>query len=239
MKNTDRCGAGLWVFGALGMVLAVALLSGCASTTYQARKAEPSGFLGDYSQLRPGQTNEALLVYVNRQANFKAYSKILLDPVRVYAASGSALGKLADEDLQRLVNYLDATLREHLKADYAFVNAPGPDVMRLRVAITEAKGAKVALDTFSTLMPIGLAVSEVKNLSTGSHSAVGAAGVECEALDSASGERLFAAVDKRVGQKMTGKFDKFEKWRTPNDAFDYWAERLQTRLAEERNKGGR
>jgi hypothetical protein len=41
----------------------------------------------------------------------------------------------------------------------------------------------------------------------------------------------------RVGRKVTGKLDKFSKWRTPNDAFDYWAERLQLRLKEERTRG--
>jgi hypothetical protein len=134
------------------------------------------------------------------------------------------------------VNYLDATLRATLKTDYALVNTPGPDVMRLRVAITEAKGAKVALDTFSTLMPIGLALSEAKNLATGSHTAVGSVGVECEGLDSQTQARLFAAVDERVGRKVTGKFDKLEKWRTATDAFDYWAQRLQNRLREERSR---
>lgn len=223
------------MFAALGMSLAASLLSGCTST-YQAREATKSGFLGNYSQLRPGQGDEALLVYVNPRANFKAYEKIMLDPVRIYATKDSSLAKLPREDLQRLVNYLGATLREHLKTDYAIVNQAGPGVMRLRVAITEAKGAKVVLDTISTLVPMSLAISEAKNLATGSHSAVGSAAVECEALDSANNVRLFAAVDERVGRKITGQLDKFEKWRTANDAFDYWAERLQTRLREERNK---
>jgi hypothetical protein len=197
---------------------------------------ETSGFLGSYSQLKAGQGDEALLVYVNPKTDFRKYSKIMRDPVRVYATKGSALAKLPKEDLQRLVNYLDATLRERPKGDYTFVTVAGPDVMRLRVAMTEAKGAKVVMDTISTLMPIGLALSEVKNVATGSHTAVGSVGAECEALDSAGNVRLFAAVDERVGRKITGKFDKFEKWRTANDAFDYWAERLQARLAEERAK---
>lgn len=236
MKESDQRCARLAVFG--GLVLAAGLLTGCTST-YQARKAEPSGFLGNYSQLRPGEADRALLAYVSPQANFKAYDKVLLDPVRVYATKGSALAKLPREDLQRLVNYLDATLREHLKKDYALVDEAGPGVMRLRVAITEAKGSKVVLDTVSTLMPIGLALSEVKNLATGSHSAIGSVGVECEALDGMSKARLFAAVDARVGRKITGKFDKFNKWHTTTDAFDYWAEHLQARLKEERSRESR
>jgi hypothetical protein len=236
MKKCGRNGVTLCVLGAVGLTLVAGLMTGCKST-YQARKAAPSGFLGNYSQLKEGKGEEALMVYVNPKADFKKYKKIKLDPVRIYATQDSSLAKLPREDLQRLVNYLDATLREHLTKDYAIVDKPGSDVMRVRVAITEAKGANVVLDTFSTLMPIGLAVSEIKNLAVGSHSAVGSVGAECEALDSMDNVRLFAAVDARVGQKVTGKFDKFDKWRTATDSFDYWAERLQTRLTEMRNKG--
>jgi hypothetical protein len=238
MKSIERIGTVRWAGVALSITLGVGLLSGCAST-YQARNAKASGFLGDYSKLRPGQGEEALYVYFNPMADFKRYTKITLDPVQVYAARGSALTKLPKADLQNLVNYLEATLRENLKKDYEIVTAPGPDVMRLRVAMTEAKGSKVVLDTISTLVPMSLAVSEVKNLATGSHSAVGSAGVECEALDSRTDVRLFAAVDARVGRKVTGKLDKFDKWHTAADAFDYWAARLQSRLSEERNKAGR
>jgi hypothetical protein len=219
---------------ALCGALVAGLPSGCVST-YQAREAERSGFLGNYSQMRPGKEGEALLVYKNPKANFKAYSKVMVDPVRAYASRESGVANVPKADLQAMVNYLSATLREKLKADYELVNAPGPGVLRVRVAITEAKGAKVALDTFSTLMPIGLALSEVKNIATGSHSAVGAIGVECELLDGLNNTRLFAAVDERVGRKITGKFDKFDTWRTAYDAFDFWADRLQTRLRAERH----
>jgi len=47
----------------MGM-LAVALGAIGCPATYQARSVKPSGFLGDYSQLRPGKEGEALLVYV-------------------------------------------------------------------------------------------------------------------------------------------------------------------------------
>jgi len=236
MKRSEQSGARSWALTALGMSLAASLLSGCTST-FQARKAPPSGFLGDYSQLRPGQGDEALLVYVNPQAQFKKYDKVMLDPVRVYASQGGALAKLPKEELQNLVNYLDATLREHLKANYAIVNAPGPGVMRLRVAITEAKGSRVVLDTISSVLPYGMALSGLKTVVTGSGTSVGRVGGEFEAVDSVSGQRLTAAVDARIGRKYTGKFDKFNKWHAAQDAFDYWAERLQTRLREERGKG--
>jgi hypothetical protein len=50
-----------------------------------------------------------------------------------------------------------------------------------------------------------------------------------------TGERLAAAVDKRVGSKYSFRFDKFSRWRATKGAFDYWAERMNTRLIELKN----
>jgi hypothetical protein len=47
-----------------------------------------------------------------------------------------------------------------------------------------------------------------------------------------SGERLAAAVDERAGRKITLRFDKFRRYHTVESAADFWAERLQQRLAE-------
>ena len=235
MKAT-RLADSMWVLVAASAVLAMGLMCGCLST-FQARTAVPSGFLGDYSQLKKGTNGQPLLVYVDPRADFTKYGKIMMDPVRMYAAKpDSDLARVSKEDQQRLVNYFDAALRQRLKADYALVAQTGPDVMRLRVAITEAKGAKVLLDTASTVTPIGLAISGLKTIATGSGTSVGSIGAEFEVLDSTTQERLAAAVDERIGRKITGKFDKFNKWRTAEDSFDYWAERVQTRLREASGK---
>jgi hypothetical protein len=130
------------------------------------------------------------------------------------------------------VNYLDATIRENLKKDYTFVDAPGTDVMRLRVAITDAEDSNVTLDTISSILPIGIALNVIQVGITGKSSFVGEAGIEAELIDSQNGKRLIAAVDRRVGAKYTGKFDKFNEWHAVTDSYDYWAQRMQTRLSE-------
>ena len=104
--------------------------------------------------------------------------------------------------------------------------------MILRVAITEAKGAKVVLDTVSSVVPFGLAISSVKAVATGQHASIGETGVELEALDSQTNKRIIAAIDSRAGRKYTFKGDKFKKWRTAIDSFDYWAALVHYRLTE-------
>lgn len=216
---------------ALGLLVMASLLSGCGATM-QARKAKPSGFLGDYSQLKQGNKGEALLLYIKTGADLGQYNKILLDPIRVYAGEGGKIAQVPRDDLRSLVNYFDAAIREQLKGDYTFVNKPGPGVMRLQVALTEAKKSVILLDVLSSVTPPGVAVNALKTVATGVPAMTGSVGAECQALDSVSGERLFAAVDERVGQKYTGKFDKFNEWRAAQGAFDYWAEQLRTRLHE-------
>jgi hypothetical protein len=220
------------LFGAV-LVLAC-MLAACA--TYQSRKVAPTTFLGDYSMLKEGGEGRAVLVYINPQADFKAYNAIMMDPVKLYASGKHEMDKLKPEDRQLILNYADATIREQLAKDYTLVNTAGPGVMHLRVAITEAEEANVTLDTISTVVPIGLALGGLAALATGEWAFTGSVGVEAEMLDSQSGTRLFAAVDRRTGAKITGKGDKFDDWHTVKDALDYWANKLRERLAEERAK---
>ena len=133
-----------------------------------------------------------------------------------------------------LADYLHTALKEQLEKDYRIVQTPGPGVIRVRVAITEAAGSKIALDLMSNVIPIGIGVTAVNRLATGTHSAVGQAGIEGEVLDSVSGERLLAAVDRRAGRKVLR--GKFGTWNDVKEAHDYWAEKLRKRLGELRAK---
>ena len=67
---------------------------------------------------------------------------------------------------------------------------------------------------------------------TGAGTGVGSCSIEFEALDSVTGERLAAGVSKRVGDKFTGKFDKFDQWSAAKNSFDYWSALFKTRLIE-------
>ncbi|OGV47074.1 MAG: hypothetical protein A2X46_09900 [Lentisphaerae bacterium GWF2_57_35] len=207
----------------------ILFVSGCAST-YSTRSVEPSGFLGDYSQMRAGAEEDVQLIYVNPQADFGRYRKIMMDPVSVYVTPDSYLRKVPKEQLSMLVNELDAAIKTQLTPHYEFVHEPQAGAMRLRIAITEAQGANVALDTVSTVVPVGLAISAARRAVFGTHSSIGKAGIEMEILDAETGQRLWAMVDERAGRKITGKFDKFSKWRTTHDASEYWADLVKERL---------
>lgn len=214
----------------LMLAIVIAIAPGC-QTPMRGKTAEQSGFLGDYSKLQPGQSGQAQLVYINPQANFAKYTKIMIDPISLMGSEDSKLANLPKEDVDALLSYLDGKLREELSKDYAIVNTAGPDVMKLRVALTEAKGARVVLNTISSVLPIGIAISVLKLAATGTHTSVGEVNVEAEILDAQTGQQLLAAMDTRAGRKVivTGNFT---KWGDVQDAFDYWAMRTRVRLEE-------
>jgi hypothetical protein len=213
--------------GVLVGTLALAMVAGCA-TTRQTRSVEKSGFLGDYSNLREGESGEAQLVYLKPGAGWATYDKIVIDPVTIWTSED--LAKVPPEDLQLLADYLDASLRHHLEKDYKIVDRPEAGALRLRVAITDAKGARAVVNTVSKIVPQLRLLTTVGGLATDTQLLVGRAGVEAELLDSVTDERLAAAVDRRAGTKaLRGGVS---TWADVQNAFDFWSEKLRTRLAE-------
>ena len=210
----------------LGLVL---ILSGCYKT-FQTRGAKPSGFLGSYSHMVKGGVDQAQYVYFNKEADFSVYDKLLIDPVTIWVSPGSDMSEVPREELDRLANFLYVALYNALKRDYTIVNKPGPNVMRLRVAITEAKESSVGLDIVSTIVPQMVILSGLKLLATGTATFVGKAAIEAELVHSLSPRyRLVAMIDERAGGKSLDGVD--SKWDDVEEAYRVWARKFRERMA--------
>jgi len=164
--------------------------------------------------------------------DFTEYKQIQIDPVVGYIGKHSRLRNISPENRQVLLNYFHATLREQLEKNYEIVEAAGPGVLRLREAVTDAQGSKVAVDTLSTVVPVGLALSALEKVALGKTLTAGTVRIEAEALDGGTGKRLAALVDERAGAKLSERLDKWSKWQDVRDAFDFWGGRLRSRLEE-------
>ena len=214
--------------------IAVLLLTSlaCAKTRQPRSDPEPQGFLGDYSQLTEGEGDEAQLRYINPSADFTQYDAVWIDSVQIWQSEKTA--ELSAEDQQMLTDTFYAALHEELSKSYRIAEGAGPGVMRLRVAITEAKGANVAGNAVTTVVPQLRILSTAGGMATDTAVVVGKAGAEAELTDSQSGVRLMAAVDERVGQKTLRTLG---KWSHVKSAYEAWAERLRERLDEYRAGG--
>jgi hypothetical protein len=215
--------------------LCVIALSACAVTEQDKPSSgstvPTSGFLSDYSELHPGSKDQALLVYFNPNARWGEYNSVLIDKVTIGFAPER---QISEHDQQTLASYYYHALEQDLSKTFAIANQPGPGVMRLRVALTDATTATPVLRTVSVIVPQARVLGAVKNLATGTYAFVGSARSEGEVLDSVSGERLAAAVDQRSGGlnlKNAGVW----QWGDAEHAMDYWAQRTAERLTELHN----
>ena len=225
------------------MIAAVLLLmlvaTGCASTQ-EAKSVEKSGFLGDYSRLKEGERStvtggsaedQALLVYKNPAADWRKYKKIQLDPVTVWVSQkDSQLKEVSPEDRQRLAALLWSKLDEQLRKDYEMTSQPGPDVLRIQAAITEAGASNAVLDTVTSIIPQTRMLSGMKSLATGVSLFTGSASVEMRATDGATGTILVEAVDRRGGTKSLSGVT--NSWNDVEEAYRYWAEKARYRLCQ-------
>ena len=209
-----------WIF--------VGFITGCA-TTKQARSVEESGFLKNYSNLHKGVGDEPLYLYDNPKANCKQYDSVIIEPVILWEGSGnSSIKELSADDREKIRGFAQAAFDEvYEKSGYKIVNQPGPNVMRVRAAITDAEKSNVLLEDATLIAPYVTAPAMALSEAKGQGLFTGALAFEMEALDSLHGDRLTATVDKRVGLL---DLRNFSAWDNARDIINVWKDRALKRI---------
>jgi hypothetical protein len=203
-------------------------------TTKQARKVTPAetgdaAILGDYGALlKKGTGDEALLTYKNPNANWRGYNKLIIMPVKFEKPDKASESDLAD--LQKLADNAFLLMNQELGQDIAIVAEPGPDTLRVEMALYNAQKKRTAMNFISGVMPIGMAINVLAVGARGKPLGVGELSGEMKVTDAASGEILAAAVDRRVGRKYQSA--QFKSWGEANDAIVYWSKRSRFVLCE-------
>ena len=226
------------IVGLVAISLLIAV-GGCASTQ-EAKSVQKSGFLGDYSRLKEGQRGsffsqgaegQALLVYKNPDADWHKYRKVWLDSVTVWVSQkDSQLKDVSHEDQKLMAASLWGKLDEQLRKDYEMTSNPGPDVLHIQAAITEAESSNVAMDMVTSVYLPAKVLLSPKSMATGVAAFAGSASVEMRVTDSATGTVLVEAVDRRGGTKSLG--GSWSSWHDVEEAYRYWAEKTRYRLCQ-------
>lgn len=185
-------------------------LTGCSMG-----KAEHSGFLGDYSKLKPEAGIEGMTVY--RAPGFDAgnYDKFVIDPIGVHFAPAATGTAVSPDDLKKLTDYFRTTLVGKLSKNYKVVDEPGAGVMRLRIAITDVKKTTAALNIHPATKLSGVGL--------------GGASVEAEGVDTVTDRRMFAFVHTRAGDRIAVAAG-LQEFGHAKQAIDFWCEKLVERL---------
>lgn len=168
-------------------------------------------------------------MYVKPGVQWSRYDSVQLDSAGLWLNENTQ--SLSAEDQQHLTDTLYGTLYRNLGAVFTVARQPGPNTLRLRVALTQAQGAKVAARVVTTVVPQLRMAGAIVGLGGDTATTVGSATVEMEILDSVTNERLAAGVDNRAGTKVLFVKRAYQTWGDVEAACDRWSSRIAWQLA--------
>jgi len=212
MMNTAR----IMLSVALGVVLT-------ASMAFAADDFTRSGFLGNpsvYDLLQPVEGGGAR--WLKPGVEFKKYNRFMVDSVVFFLADKADYKGIDPQEMKELCDEFNKALVAAFKDKLPIVAEPGPDVARVRFAITNVQPSRPGVSAVTSVIPVGLGVSLVKKGATGGWVGSGETATELMILDTATNEIVALGATKRAAE-----FDeRFPKWGSAREAFKFWSERL-------------
>jgi hypothetical protein len=261
--------AARWI---LGLAVAGAVLAaGCASsdsfdssllgsgtgvTASDPARLTRSGFLSDYARLRPVSWAQGIQCWRGPHVDVKKYDKVLISRIIVKLKPGQTEG-IDPTDLKALTDYFYQALVKALKPQMQVVDKPGPDVLVMRIALTNLVPTSVARSVTGTVVPYAFIAEAGSGVATGrpagSTPYLGETGMEMQFRDGASNKVLAECRDTEIGRKYaadmnagvagaaqtwaSGYLNSFQEWSYAKNAFDKWAALTAQRLAALRRAG--
>jgi hypothetical protein len=146
--------------------------------------------------VQPDPTLEGRLSYFRPDTDFHKYTKIIIDPVQIYGGTDTSWGGTSPEDRQTIANYMGRQFTQVLDRNFPH-GAPGPQTMRIRMTLVGVGENVPGAATASRLVPVGLVTNIVNSGAGNPGSFSGSVTYAIEVYDSASGQLLAAAVNKR------------------------------------------
>lgn len=202
--------------------MSLALFGGCASAPTQTA----TGFLGDYLQLQPAPDREGVMLYIDKSVDLRPYTKLMIDPVQVLVTPVPEQPAVPADVVQRVGAQFQESMRRALAPAYQIVDQPGPDVLRVRSAITGLQAAKPEGGAMDYL-PFK-AIYNVGREAAGAGPRVVEMKAEIEVLDP-SGKRVVAATATRKGDQKLPQGEQVT-WESLQPITDFWARNFRERL---------
>jgi hypothetical protein len=216
------------------LLIALIFLANCASTggkkTVEATQAKKGFLNGYYEKMEPGPEGGVKMRWIKPGVDFSRYNKVMLESIIFFFADDSEYKGIDAYEMKELADKCNRQAFDVLNATYPVVAEPGPDVIRIRAAITDLKQSRPARSAMSTVLPIGLAISVVKKGAGGSWTGAGETSAEFMVIDSMTNDVIAVAQDERKG----GFGERFTKWGSTEQAFKFWAERMKFFLDQAR-----
>lgn len=192
-----------------------------------------SGFLGSYSDLRkvPGEMDT--WQWVKPGVDWKSYDKIMVQPIEVWINPQSAYPGIQPDVYKQMADHFRQKLVVAFRdGGYQVVDKPGAGVLRLHIALTGMTPERPGLTPLDVL-PFKMAINVARRAAHADKTVVAVA-AEIEALDGATGQRVFAQVTtKKDAQHFVGKD---LSWEELGAAATEWAQQARARLDAARQR---
>jgi hypothetical protein len=202
-------------------------------------KVVPSGFLENSPAFEADSDREGAMIYRKAGVDLKKYTKIMIAPIEIWISPKTKYKGIKPDDLKVLADTFRQAVIDALEPTYPVVNKPGPDVLGMRIAITNVYITKKKRGLLG-YTPIGFAVSTAVK-AIGDNMSLQEAVIEAELLDSQSNERLGALMDQQsktakkkmsIGSTKKGK----TSWDEIEQTLKFYAERFRGRMDKDHGR---
>ena len=206
--------------------MACLAVAGCATTGGASSGAHHSGFLTSYERLQPFEGREGVLRYIDRSANWRPYDKLFIEPVQIVINQDGPYKGVQPDAMKRITDSFHKAFVDAVTPAYRIVQAPGPDVLRVRLAIAGVQPVSPPLGV-TDFIPIK-AVFNVGRAMAGEAPRVAELTAEIEVLDSGN-RQVAAAVVTRKSDQTLAQGDRIT-WSDLSSIVNSWARQFRLGL---------
>ena len=198
------------------------ILSGCATTT--PIKYEGVFIPEEYvHKFKPG-FDQYTISWIRPNVDFSKYKKVMVDYVVFALAPDSDYKGINADEMKQLADTASKALVDTLAEKFPVVSEPGPDVARIKFAISDLKQSRPGVGVITTVLPVGLGINLVKKGATGEWSGAGLTKGEVMIFDSMTNEVLAAG----YGDYSAKFTERYTKWGSVEEAFKKWGRQITT-----------
>ena len=183
-----------------GLIVSATLLTGCASVN-KVSEEKHSGFLSDYSIMKPTEADPDRLGYLDPDVNWQNYHGIMVDNVVVITPDSEQQHN--DKLLVEIAEAYEKVLKEKLSANLNVVENADPGVIRFQAAITSVFTSYDDMKGYQYI-PIAAAFTGAKRASGSEQQRVRVM-TEVKLLDSVDGQLLGQTIDLKSGESIQDK----------------------------------
>lgn len=230
-------------------VVGISMLLAGGVTAGQFGDYKPHDFLSDYSGLKAEGGDSKGYLYLPEGVDRTKYKKVMVDRIKIFLKEDSEYKGIDPAELKELADYFHQAIVKALGSGYVAVKNPGPDVLHLRVALTDIVPNKPAASLVTLAVPFAWAAEGSAGAAqgeAGSTPFVGEASIELEVLDSTSHEQVAAFIETRSAKKYdwdegaaeaaTSYLKAYSTWAYTREAMDHWAQMIRGRLDKAHGK---